>query len=70
VPSVEPIDNRRRCRAEDPIPDLSRLTIDLPMQGVVPKGLLRAVCQDDHPIARKSLPRDHNLDMFSMAGFD
>jgi hypothetical protein len=38
VPSVEPIDNRRRCRAEDPISDLSRLTINLPMQGVCPEG--------------------------------
>lgn len=38
MPSVEPIDNRRRCRAEDPIPDLSRLTINLPMEGVCPEG--------------------------------
>jgi hypothetical protein len=50
VPSVEPIDNRRRCRAEDPIPDLSRLTINLPMQRSVPRGVLPAVCRDDHPI--------------------
>jgi hypothetical protein len=43
VPSVEPIDNRWRCRAEDPIPDLSRLTINLPMQECAQRGLASGV---------------------------